>query len=542
MTGRELRPYQREAVAAVHTVWAAPGDKVNPVVVLPTGTGKSTVIAELAVDARRRGMRVLMLAHRGELLQQMADSVAAVDPGGAPVGIVQAGRSEDTEAIVAASFQTLAASPYRLEALLPRHVILVDECHHAAAATYLDVLDRLGSLDPHGSHPAGPYVFTCGFTATAYRADGGLGKVWGTVAYEKTLVWALKQGYLITPRGLTVVTEDVDLTEVTVRSGDYAAGELETAMMASVETTVEAIQTHAADRSMIVFAAGVDHAVALADALTEHGIPAAAVTGSMSTEERENVYTSFRVGAIAAMVTVQVLTEGADFPRCDCVVMARPTRSQVLYTQMVGRAVRPYPGKVDALVLDLAGTVRDMSLVSLTDLSPEAETSRVSPTSEEDPGQEEPEPKPERIQRIGTADLEDIDLLATSPALWLTTKAGVKFLDAGNGTLVFLWPPGATEDTPVQVGVLGRGNHNGFHGDPMDLEAAVDHAVEVAASVGDVPNRNAPWRHKGKPSAAQVAYATGLGIPDADRKTRARLSDDISVHKASTRIDPYITR
>ena len=537
---RKLRPYQAEAVTEVVTYWSTPDlERYTPVVVLPTGTGKSTVIAKLATEARRLGLRVLMLAHRRELLDQMAASVSAVSPDTPPVGIVQGERNAPEADVVAASFQTLVSSPARLAELGRREVVLVDEMHHSAAETYKGVLDDLGVTEHDPDRP----VFACGFTATASRADGGLGEIWDKVVYEKSLAWAIKQGYLVTPRGLTVVLPDMDLSKVTVRAGDYAAGELEHVMQASVDTTVAAMLTHAAGRASIVFAAGVDHAEALAAALTSNGVRAAAVTGAMSATSRAEVYTAFTAADLDAMVTVQVLTEGADFPRCDAVVMARPTRSQTLYSQMVGRAVRLYPGKTDALVLDLAGVTRDMSLVTLNDLAPEAVTARVSPTSTDDPGQDEPAPRPERKQRIGVADLELIDLLAISPANWLTTPKGVRFLDVGNKAVVFLWPPHPEVAREVKVGVMHtppKPNdgwlYGGYAGDLVDAIEAAEHAADT---YGKLPPRQAPWRSRSAPSQAQVNLAKSLGVADADHKTRARLSDDISTALAAKRLDPF---
>lgn len=537
---RKLRPYQAEAVTEVVKYWSTPDlERYTPVVVLPTGTGKSTVIAKLATEARRLGLRVLMLAHRRELLDQMSASVSAVSPDIPPVGIVQGERHAPEADIVAASFQTLVSSPRRLAELGRREVVLVDEMHHSAAETYKGVLDDLGVT----SHDPARPVFACGFTATASRADGGLGEIWDKVVYEKSLSWAIAQGYLVTPRGLTVVLPNMDLSKVTVRAGDYAAGELEHVMQASVDTTVAAMLTHAAGRASIVFAAGVDHAEALADALTSNGVRAAAVTGAMNAEARAEVYKDFTEANLDAMVTVQVLTEGADFPRCDAVVMARPTRSQTLYSQMVGRAVRLYPGKTDALVLDLAGVTRDMSLVTLHDLTPDAVTARVSPTSTDDPGQDEPAPRPERKQRIGVADLEHIDLLAVSPANWLVTPKGVRFLDVGNKALVFLWPPHPEGSREVRVGVMhnppkpGDGwLYGGYAGELADAIEAAEHAADT---YGKLPPRQAPWRNRATPSQAQVNLAKSLGVADADDKTRARLSDDISTALAAKRLDPF---
>lgn len=531
---RELRPYQLEAVAAVHEAWGR--DLRRPAVVLPTGTGKSTVIAQIAVDARARGLRVAMLAHRGELLGQMADSVLAVDPHGPRPGIVQAGLDESSEAIIAGSFQTLVNAERR-HRIGRRDIILVDEAHHAPAETYTAVMRDLGAFDPDSG------VFTAGFTATMSRTDGGLGGVWDEVVFERDIRWALENGFLVRPHGLTVVLPGLDLSKIRTVAGDYANGELAEAMAASVESTVDAYVRYASGRSTIVFAAGVDHADALAEALCFRGVRADAVLGSMDTAAREDVYRRFRDGTLDAMVTVQVLTEGADFPRCDAVVLARPTKSQTLYAQMVGRALRTYPGKTDALVLDLAGSTRDTSLVTITDLSPEAKTRKVTPDGDEVEEAELEEPAagaPPRRFREGPLELETIDLLAASAANWLTTDGGVRFLDV-QGHLVFLWPPHPPEAGPVSVGwTPSRGRRQvswaaGDDGTPITgtLAQAVEGAEMLAPTLGTIPYRDASWRSTAKPSEGQVKFAAGLGIDNPEGKTRARLSDDISTALAS---------
>lgn len=531
---RILRPYQIEAVEAVRNAWAA-GTR-RPAVVAATGLGKSTMIAQLAVDARAAGLRVAMLAHRGELLGQMADSVLAVDPRGRRPGIVQAGLDESSEAIIAGSFQTLVNAERRLR-IGHRDIILCDEGHRAAAPTYAGVLRDLGAFDPASG------VLTAGFTATMSRTDGGLGDIWDEVVFERDIRWGLENGFLVRPRGLTVVLPGLDLSKIRTVAGDYANGELAEAMAASVESTVDAYVRHASGRSTIVFAAGVDHADALAEALTFRGVRADAVLGHMSTDDREDVYRRFREGELDAMVTVQVLTEGADFPRCDAVVMARPTRSKVLYSQAIGRCLRPYPGKTDALVLDLAGSTRDMSLITITDLDAKAKTRKVTPEGDDVEDEELDEPAggaPPRRFREGPLELETIDLLAASAANWLTTDGGVRFLDV-QGHLVFLWPPHPPEAGPVSVGwTPSRGRRQvtwvaGDDGTPITgtLAQAVEGAEMLAPTLGTIPYRDASWRSTAKPSEGQVTFAAGLGIDNPEGKTRARLSDDISTALAS---------
>lgn len=542
---RQLRPYQTEAVTAVQAAWTA-HNMSRPAVVLPTGTGKSTVIAKLAVDARANGGRVIMLAHRGELLDQMAASITHVDPAGEPVGIVAADRDEPDTAIVAASFQTMAKAR-RLASVGHRDVVLVDEAHHAPAKSYRGVLDNLGAF--------GQRVVTCGFTATMVRADTeALGSIWEDVVYEKSLAWAISEGYLVAPRGKTVVMDDLNkLAKIRNVAGDYNQGKLEEVMAASVDSTVEAITAHAPTRAMIVFATGVDHAEILAMLLTQRGISAVAVVGSHSREYRQAAYDQFTRGEIQALVTVQVLTEGADFPRCDAVVMGRPTRSQSLYSQMVGRALRPYPNKTDALVLDLTGTARDMSLVTLTDLHSEAKTERVKADGtivEDLPLDLDAEAVLDKVparERIGVIDLEDIDLLTGSDANWMHTARGVRFLDCRD-ELVFLWPadeskdPADLESGLVKVGhISAKGNVTGGwlgNGAQGTLEQAIEAAEIYAARSGNFPAKSAKWRVSNQAaSEGQLRFARSLGIDGADAMTKGRVADEITVRLASRRLD-----
>ena len=210
---------------------------------------------------------------------------------------------------------------------------------------------------------------------------------------------------------------------------------------------------------------------------------------------------------------------------------------------MVGRALRLYPGKTDALVIDLAGSTRDMSLITITDLSPEAKTRKVTPDGEEVEEDELDEPAggaPPRRFREGPLELETIDLLAASSANWLTTDGGVRFLDV-QGHLVFLWPPHPPEAGPVSVGwTPSRGRRQvswaaGDDGTPITgtLAQAVEGAELIAPTLGTIPYRDASWRSTAKPSEGQVKFAAGLGIDNPEGKTRARLSDDISTALAS---------
>lgn len=537
---RQLRPYQIEAVQSVLDAWKVTddeGDPTRPVVVLPTGTGKSTVIATVAASVARTGARVVLLAHRRELLDQMAAAVAAVDPSAPKVGFVQGDRDEPGCQIVAASFQTLQ-NVGRAHALGHRDVVLVDEVHHSAAETYAGVLGRLGMTEPTGSGAR----FFAGFTATLSRADGGLGDLWDTVSYEKSLKWALDNGYLVAPTGLTVVIDGLDTTAIPKGAdGDLQAKALGKAMIASADTTADAVVTHAQGRRLLVFGATVEHCEVLADALSVRGVRAAVVVGTTDSDNRRSLFDDFTAGRIDALVTVQVLTEGTDLPACDAVVLARPTRSPVLYTQIVGRALRPLPGKTDALVLDLAGSTRDVALVTLSSLAPDAETRRVSPTGDDDPGQTEPAPPRRVMQREGAVDMVPVDLLGGTNVVWLSTADGHPFVEC-EGALGFVqrvgsvYRAGVIEDDPGRV--------TGWIGGP-DVTGTLPQAREaVEATLSGagytLPDKSAPWRSRPTPTDRQVQFAQRLGVDGADRMTKARLHDEISRVLVSRRIDHYL--
>lgn len=530
---RKLRGYQIEAVASVESAWQAGTQR--PAVVLPTGSGKSTVIASLATRARAQGKRVVMLAHRGELLQQMADSVAQVEPNGQLVGIVQSTKRQTGAEIVSASFQSLG-SLKRIHELGRRDLILCDEAHHAPAKSFTNVLNHLGAFDESSG------VAVAGFTATMSRGKaGGLGDVWQDVVFERDIVWGIESGFLVKPRGLTVQLPELDLSKVKISRGDYAKSSLESAMAASVDSTVHAAMTYLRGRATIVFAAGIEHAAALAIALSDAGIKSECVTGSMPGAEREHVYDRFRDGTLDAMVTVQVLTEGADFPRCDAVLMARPTKSRTLYVQMVGRALRPYDGKTDALVIDLTGAARGHGLCVLTDLLTEAKSPTVTPDGDEIIVDDEPEEieKPTRPERMGPIDLEELDLLTAGrePAHWLKTKGGVWFFEAA-GVILFLWPEGGG----VKIGhVTAKGAKSGGYlagGMVGAVDLAMDAAERLCVSELGLqpPSVDAPWRNTLAPSKAQLKMAQLYGITNAENMTRARLSDEISIALVTNRL------
>lgn len=567
---RQLRPYQLEAAQAVEADWAAGHTRVG--VVLPTGAGKSTVIGKLVSDAYHRGQKIVMLAHRAELIDQMIRDLKEVDPTipDSHIGVVRADLNEHQAPIVGATLQTLAKAPRR-QALGKRDVIIWDEVHHAPALGYHATFTELGGYDA---------ALMCGFTATMYRADVtkgkteqiGLGDVIQKISYERNLRWAIEEGYLVPPTGLTVRIGELNaLNEIKNVAGDFNQADLAEVMEAAVEYTVDAIEMHARDRRSIVFAASVEASKQIAEQINLRGnLKAVSTTGAMSYEERQPVYQAFREGEVNVLVTVMVLTEGADFPMCDCVVMARPTRSRVLYSQMVGRALRLYEDKQDALVLDLSGTTRQMRLIHLSEL---VHGMGIDIKEVDEDGEEiicevcdlvmsecvcEKEPQI-RIssKRQGVVDMVTIDLLADtqSDVLWLETPAGVPFISLTDGWMVFIWPKDSTRDQWA-VGYINTAKKNpdktpvgGWYELDDDntpvyypMATAIKHAQQWAVdSKLKVPKRLASWRTKNQPpSEMQTDLAHRLGIPGYAGMTRGRLSDEISIHFAARLLDPSL--
>ena len=353
----QLRPYQREAVAAIEHALAR-GIR-RQVIAMPTGTGKTLVFSECI---HRRHGRALIVAHRDELIHQAAEKYRQVDPT-ADVGIVKADQDEHHAEVVVASVQTLARENRR-ERLTPDFTtVVIDEAQHAVADSYVRVLEHVRAFEDDG-----PLVL--GVSATPERGDGmGLDDIFEAVTYERSLLEMIEAGYLVDLRAIQVRVQ-ADLNSVHVRRGDLAADELSDVLTeANAPTQVaQAYREHASDRTGLVFTPSVQLAHETALALNDVGIIAAAIDGRTETETRREILTRLSTGAVQVVVNCNVLTEGFDEPSVEALVVARPTRSQPLYIQMIGRGTRLHPGKSDCLVLDLVGATDRHDLQTTTSL------------------------------------------------------------------------------------------------------------------------------------------------------------------------------
>jgi superfamily II DNA or RNA helicase len=352
-----LRPYQRAAIDAV--LGARRSGTRRMVVCLPTGAGKTVVFSHLARLARRQ---VLVLAHREELLSQAREKIERAMNGAAVVAIEQgAQRARDDAKVLVCSIRSLHEE--RLARVMRGRdvgLIIYDECHHAAADDNLRVLRQLGAFDDDWTGTL------LGFTATTERGDGkGLDTVFERIVYSRTLPEMIEDGYLVPLRGYRISTS-ADLTRLTAGGFDFREEELAEAVDIEERNALVArsIQELARDRRTIAFCVTVNHARNLSRALNVVGVPAGIVHGMMPREVRAQALADFREGRTSVLCNVAVLTEGFDDPGVSCVAMARPTRSEGLYAQCVGRGTRLHPDKKDCLILDFV----DLSALSLCTL------------------------------------------------------------------------------------------------------------------------------------------------------------------------------
>jgi superfamily II DNA or RNA helicase len=360
----ELRPYQSQALQRIKQAYK--DGKRRVLVSLPTGTGKTVVFAHFPRFFKMK-KRLLVLAHREELLLQARETFLHADPE-LKVGVEQSDSRAPADArVVIASVPTLGrAAGSRLRQLSPEEffLIVVDEAHHAVAPTYRRIFDHFGLFDSKTSH------YLVGFTATPRRGDKqGLGAIFEEVCYARDLREMIAEGYLCPISGWRVYSE-TSLDEIAIRHGDFVESQLAQVVNTSDRNNllVSAYRRYAAGRRAIVFCVNVAHAMDVCHAFTAAEIRASAVWGDMPREERRGTLADFSTGEIDVVTNCNVLTEGFDEPRVDAIIMARPTRSKLLYTQMVGRGTRRHRDKSDLTIIDIADNSKAHQLPSLNDL------------------------------------------------------------------------------------------------------------------------------------------------------------------------------
>lgn len=366
--GMSLRPYQLDADARIRQELE---QHRSTLVVMATGLGKTVLLAHVA--AHWPG-RVLVIAHRSELINQGREKIEQYAR--EPVGKEQAEWWAASERIVIGSVQTIKGERRDRFKLNPFSLVIVDEAHHATAKSYRSILEAF------------PDAKVLGVTATPDRTDKkAMGAVFDSVAYQLEIDRGIADGWLTPFRASSVTVDTVDLSNVSTSAGDLAAGELDDEMLKSIAGIGRPVLEQVGDRRTVVFTPGVKTAHALAEYLNSRRPGSAfAVDGMTEERERKRIIAAHKRGEFQFLTNCMVFTEGYDDPGVRAVVIARPTKSRSLWTQMAGRGTRPNcdidsatdaatrraaiaaSGKPDCLLLDIGGNAGKHTLVCITDV------------------------------------------------------------------------------------------------------------------------------------------------------------------------------
>jgi DNA repair protein RadD len=352
-----LRDYQQRAIDQLY-VWFEAGNQGNPCLVLPTGSGKSHIVAALCKDALQKWpeIRILMLTHVKELIEQNAEKMRLHWPG-APMGIYSAsiGKKQLGEPITFAGIQSVRKKAKELGHI---DIVLIDECHlvnHKDEGGYRTLLSDL--------YQTNASLRVIGLTATPYRLGHGLitdkPAIFDDLIEPVSIEELVHKKYLSTLRS-KVTASKLDTTGVHKRGGEYIEAELQAAVNTDINNTAavkEVIRLAGDRKAWLFFCAGVRHAENVRDVLQSYGVVAECVTGDTPKAERERILARYKAGEIMALTNANVLTTGFDYPDIDLIAMLRPTMSASLYVQMAGRGMRPKSHTDHCLVLDFAGVV-----------------------------------------------------------------------------------------------------------------------------------------------------------------------------------------
>ncbi len=513
-----LRPYQEEALAAVEC--AARQGITRPLIALPTGTGKTVIFSHLV---KHRPGRCLILVHRDELIRQAYDKLQEIVPGVA-VGVVKAEEDDHTAPIVIASVQTLGR-PKRLERVTwDFATIIVDEAHHAVAATYRQILTRAGAFTPEGP-------LTLGVTATPQRGDRvGLDQVFQQIVYDRTLRDMILAGYLSDLRAVQIRVA-ADFRQLRTRAGDFVDHEVADVLLHADAPAkiVQAYLDHALGRKAVLFTP----TVAFAETMTTLFRAAGVVTESLSAmtplEERRAILQRFRQGETRIVANCGVLTEGYDEPSVECILIARPTQSTALFTQMVGRGTRRYPGKPDCLVIDVVGATTHHHLVSVATLTGLPLSALQVQSVRE--AHEKREHNKNRRAVSGQVTAHAVDLFRQRPLHWLNVD-GIFTLSVGDVGWIVLMPEEEHETPHWQALLLAptgvRTEIATGYSLPYMQGIAEDQARKLGADV--LTNPHAPWRQQ-PASEHQLTLLRSLRVPHAVPLTRGAAADLITEAK-----------
>jgi superfamily II DNA or RNA helicase len=333
----ELRPYQNQLANDIRAAFGSGANR--PLAVSPTGSGKTVLFSYITSQVLKRGSRVIIVAHRREILDQISATLKRV---GVPHGFIQAGKSTSNQPAMVASIQTLAR---RLDTIPAPDLVIIDEAHHSVSKSYVQMF------------AAWPNAKFIGVTATPERLDGkGLGAMFDRMVMGPSVQWLIDNGFLAQPV-YYAPREVVDLSQVHTVAGDFDRSEAEE-IVDTPRITGDAV-THYVRfcnrQRAVAFCISVAHAQHVADTFNSCGIPSASIDGTLDPEVRKQRVEDLTAGKILVLTSCELISEGFDLPAVNAAILLRPTQSLSMHLQQVGRALRPYPGKTNAIILDHVG-------------------------------------------------------------------------------------------------------------------------------------------------------------------------------------------
>lgn len=561
-----LRPYQMDCI---QSCLSAIGDGKNRIAVsLATGGGKTVIFSHLTDQVVPQGVRdqTLIVVHRRELVEQAANHCREACPNSTIDVEMSHHHASGAADITVCSLQSLVR---RLDKYDKDRIklIIIDEAHHAAAKTYIEILENFDATS------ADSKVVVVGFSATLFRRDGlQLASVFDHIVFHKDYLSMMRDGYLCSAKLTTVTMDNISLKgiKLTGPDGDFAISQLAERVntTAANNASVGAWMDRAKDRkSTIVFAVDIQHVMDLANCFREHGVDARAVTSRNTKVERTELIRAFRNGDFPVLVNCGILTEGFDSPQIDCVLLSRPTKSVGLLVQMIGRGLRLAQGKNDCHILDMTSCldVGVASIPSLFGLSSSELADRETtfeqlaqkaieasdvPKEEEVASLEPVQSPPMAVSYVDYDDIQDLmsdheirgdrHISRLSPLNWLQTDVDKYILALGSkgfikivrdeesdeeswtGTYTMKLPPGTAAILARPKVLFER---------VISLERAVAAGDTKALNLGQrvVLLRNAPWR-KTEASPAQKAFMMKLGSKGARNRpiTRGEAHDFIT--------------
>jgi len=541
-----LRPYQQEALEALTRAQAQGKQRV--ILRLATGGGKTLIFVRLVSLLARHG-RVLILVNREELVHQTLAKLEQMAPD-LEIGVVKADRNETLSPVVLASVQTLARWT-RLQQLAQHwQLIICDECHHVDG----ELVPAEGPPTAEGVGPQPCLVgnswvrvlqhcgawngsFTVGCSATPYRPNGQsiIGAIFEATAYHKPLLHLMREGYLCDLMVKRLHVAGMDLKRVKTVAGDYRADDLEDAMFKANAPAqiVNGLLQYAHDRRIAIFSPGIAHAEAITALCRDRGLTAQTIIGATPWETRQAAYEAVSAGTLQVLSSVMVLTEGFDLPSIDCVVLARATRSKVLFAQALGRGLRlsQETGKQNCLLLDATGATERHNLFSVAELLglSEATLSEEQSVLEAVAAQDEAETEADApAQRAETVQATAVDLVRRAALSWVETPRGAFALSMAGSTFRIRYENTERSRWTVELKQKDTRQYQRLEAG-LPLPYAFGVAEDTARSMGlaRATAKEAQWRLR-PPSPGQVQVCQKLGIVVDPRWTQGAVSDAIT--------------